>query len=69
MITKIDPAELKRRNDEVRAAKDEAINRSAVIYMVQWMKRRGVPQDKVNDLLEWTDAERREIKRIYAYRF
>lgn len=37
--------------------------------MCQWMKRKGVDKDQLLALGVWTDAEIKEINRIYKYKF
>lgn len=51
------------REEENTIARDKA----AVIFMCQWMKRRGVPKDKLLELGVWNDAEVTEIGKIYRY--
>lgn len=67
--TKPDPRELARRDQMRRQQRDESFSASALIFMTQWMKRRGVPVEKVLDLTEWQPAEIQEIRRIYRYKF
>ena len=41
----------------------------AVIFMVQWAKKRGIEKEKVLDLGVWSKDEAKEIERIYRYKF
>lgn len=61
--------QLKRRNEAVRASKDEANEAAALIYMCQWCKRRGVTKDSLQALGVWSEAEMRDIDRIYRYSY
>ena len=53
------------REEENALARDKA----AVIFMCNWMKRRGVTKDDLLGLGVWSDAEVTEITKIYRYAY
>jgi hypothetical protein len=69
MITKLPAKEQAKRDRALDEASREHQDQAAVIFMVNWMKRRGVPKDKLLDLTGWSDAERESITRIYKYSY
>lgn len=62
-------AEQERRNKAVRESNDAAREKAAVVFMTQWMKRRDVLKEKVLALTDWSEAEIKEIARVYRYHF
>lgn len=62
-------AELARRNAAVRESRQEANDNAAVIFMTNWCKRKGVPQEKLLDLGVWSETERQHIIKIYKYSY
>ena len=52
-------------NTEVRDPAADA----AVIFMVNWMKRKGVDKEKLLDLNVWNEAEQQHIHKIYRYKY
>lgn len=52
-----------------KEAQDEETNKAAVIFMVSWFKRRGVPCQKVLDLTNWNTDEVKSIHQIYKYSY
>lgn len=57
------------RNQAVRESKREANDQAAVIFMVNWMKRKGVTRQAILDLGVWSEAERQHIVKIYRYSY
>lgn len=49
--------------DSMQEAKDTA----AVVFMTNWMKRKGVTLEDVLALGVWTDVEKQSITKIYKY--
>jgi hypothetical protein len=48
---------------------DEIRDKAALVFMCQWMKRKGVEKDKLQALGVWSDAEMRQIDQIYKYSY
>lgn len=42
---------------------------AAVIFMCQWMKKKGVSKEKLLDLGVWSDEEIQQITKIYKYKY
>lgn len=62
-------AELSARNEACKQALNEQRDASAVVFMCNWLKRRGVPKEKLLDLTEWSEKERQHIVKIYKYSY
>ena len=69
MITKLPAAEQEKRNKAVKEGNDEARDAAAVIFMCNWMKRKGVGKDQLLALGVWSEAEVQHITKIYRYSY
>lgn len=69
MITKLPLRELEKRNKAVKDSNKDAADVAAVIFMTNWMKKKGVTQEKLLDLGVWSDSEKQHIDRIYKYSY
>lgn len=68
-IPNLTQAELARRNALVRESEDDARHQAAVIFMTNWMKRKGVLKEDLLALGVWSDAEVEHINKIYRYSY
>ena len=42
---------------------------AAIIFMINWMKRKGVDKEKLLELGVWSDGEIAHIIKIYKYKY
>lgn len=62
-------AELSRRNAAIKQSQDDVREQAAVIYMANWMKRKGVTLEQILSLGVWSEGEQQHISKIYKYSY
>ena len=62
-------SELSRRNAMIQESRQHANDQAAVIFMCNWMKRKGVTKEQLLALGVWSDEEIQHITKIYRYSY